>query len=61
MTMRNIGNSMVFVQRLLKETGIVATAGIGFGKYGEGYVRFALTIDKERIKEAIVRLRKLMC
>jgi len=53
-------NSMVFVQRLLKETGIVATPGIGFGKYGEGYVRFALTIDKEEIKEAIVRLRKSM-
>jgi LL-diaminopimelate aminotransferase len=51
-------NSTIFAQRLLKKSGIVVTPGRGFGRYGEGYVRFALTIDKERIREAIGRLRK---
>jgi len=50
-------HSLLFARRLLEETRIVVTPGIGFGKYGEGYVRFALTIDQQRIKEAIKRLR----
>jgi len=52
-------NSLVFASRLLKKAGIVVTPGVGFGKYGEGYVRFALTVDKERIKEAIKRLKQI--
>ena len=43
----------------MKRTGIVATPGVGFGKYGEGYVRFALTQDKKRIKEAVKRISSL--
>lgn len=53
------GSSMEFVKRMLNEAGIVATPGIGFGKHGEGYVRFALTRSKEVIAEAIKRLEKL--
>ena len=52
------GNSIVFAQRLLRKAGVVVTPGVGFGKYGEGYVRFALTVDKERIKQAVKRLAK---
>ncbi len=51
------GNSIEFVKRLLDITGIVATPGVGFGKSGEGYVRFALTRDENTIKEAINRLK----
>jgi len=51
------GNSIEFVKRLLDTTGIVATPGVGFGKSGEGYVRFALTRDENTIKEAINRLK----
>lgn len=53
------GNSIAFAQRLLKKAGIVVTPGVGLGKCGEGYVRFALTIDKKRIKEAVGRLKEL--
>jgi len=49
-------DSILFAERLLKKTGIVVTPGIGLGKYGEGYMRFALTVDKKRIKEAVKRL-----
>ncbi|BAM06025.1 LL-diaminopimelate aminotransferase [Leptospirillum ferrooxidans] len=41
---------------LLSRTGIVATPGNGFGISGEGYVRFALTVDTPRLKEAIDRI-----
>jgi LL-diaminopimelate aminotransferase len=51
-------DSILFARRLLRKTGIVVTPGIGFGKYGEGYVRFALTVDKYKIKQALSRLAK---
>ncbi|MFA4853817.1 MAG: LL-diaminopimelate aminotransferase [Candidatus Omnitrophota bacterium] len=52
-------DSMNFASRLLKETDIVATPGVGFGKYGEGYIRMALTVPEERIREALERLKKI--
>jgi len=52
-------NSITFAARLLKDANIVVTPGVGFGKYGEGYIRMALTVPKERIREALVRLNKI--
>lgn len=52
-------SSIHFAGRILKDTDIVATPGIGFGKYGEGYIRMALTVTQERIKEALERLKKI--
>ncbi len=52
-------NSIDFAGRLLKDADIVATPGVGFGKYGEGYIRMALTVPKDRIKEALERLKKI--
>ncbi|MEM2863772.1 MAG: aminotransferase class I/II-fold pyridoxal phosphate-dependent enzyme [Candidatus Bathyarchaeia archaeon] len=49
------GGSMEFAAKLLK-AGVLATPGAGFGEHGEGYLRFALTIDKERIREALERI-----
>lgn len=51
--------SAAFTALLLKECGIVTTPGSGFGEPGEGYVRFALTVGKERMAEAIERMKKL--
>ncbi len=44
---------------LLEKAGIVVTPGVGFGRYGEGYIRLALTVSRERIEEAVARLKKL--
>lgn len=44
---------------LLEKADIVATPGVGFGKYGEGYIRMALTVPVERIKEAVERIKKI--
>jgi LL-diaminopimelate aminotransferase len=52
-------NSMEFVKKLIN-IGVILTPGIGFGQYGEGYVRFALTQPSERIKEAIDRMKKVI-
>ena len=38
---------------------VVAAPGNGFGEPGEGYVRLALTVSKERLEEALARLAKL--
>lgn len=51
-------SSMEFTKKLLNEAGILVTPGIGFGEYGEGFVRFALTRDVEVIKEAVERIRR---
>lgn len=52
-------NSMEFVKKLIN-VGVVITPGIGFGKYGEGFVRFALTQPIERIIEALERIKKAL-
>ncbi|HID17274.1 TPA: LL-diaminopimelate aminotransferase, partial [Candidatus Bathyarchaeota archaeon] len=42
------------------EVDVVAAPGAGFGSYGERYVRFALTIPLERVKEACERMKKVL-
>jgi LL-diaminopimelate aminotransferase len=44
---------------LLDKISIVTTPGVGFGQNGEGYIRMALTVSKERIREAVDRIAKL--
>jgi LL-diaminopimelate aminotransferase len=51
--------SLDFSKALLNKSGIVVTPGVGFGQSGEGFVRFSLTINSSRIKEAIKRMRDL--
>ena len=48
-----------FASLLLTEAGIVTTPGNGFGSAGEGYVRMALTVNRERIHEAVERMSRL--
>ncbi|MDD4953731.1 MAG: LL-diaminopimelate aminotransferase [Candidatus Omnitrophica bacterium] len=52
-------DSIKFAAVLLEKADIVATPGLGFGKYGQGYIRMALTVPEERIKEAVARLKKI--
>jgi len=50
--------SASFTKKLLDKCGILVVPGSGYGKSGEGYVRFAITIDQKQIVEAILRLKK---
>lgn len=52
--------SMEFVTLLIEEAGVAVAPGTGFGEYGEGYVRFALVEDVERIKIALQRIKKVL-
>ena len=49
--------SASLVAALIDKAGIVCTPGSGFGAAGEGFVRFALTTDVERLREGIERMR----
>ena len=53
-------DSMETAKVFLEEANIVATPGVGFGDSGEGYIRMTLTAPKERINEAVERLRKIL-
>jgi LL-diaminopimelate aminotransferase len=50
--------SITLCNRILDETGIIVTPGVGFGEAGEGYIRFSLTMGVDRLKEALSRLEK---
>ncbi len=50
-------SSAEFSSRLLSDAGIVTTPGNGFGSAGEGYIRMALTVAKERMKEVVERIK----
>lgn len=51
-------DSMSFAEHVFEKTGVVITPGNGYGEYGEGYFRIALTVEKERALEAINRLKE---
>ncbi|MCX6075779.1 MAG: LL-diaminopimelate aminotransferase [Campylobacterales bacterium] len=44
--------SFEFSKKLLKEAQVAVAPGIGFGEYGEGYVRIALIENDNRIRQA---------
>ncbi|MCD6326200.1 aminotransferase class I/II-fold pyridoxal phosphate-dependent enzyme [bacterium] len=48
--------SMTFVKELAQKSGVIMSPGSGFGGYGEGYVRMALVVEEDRIKEAVQRI-----
>jgi LL-diaminopimelate aminotransferase len=52
-------SSAEFTSKLLDEAGVVTTPGIGFGEPGEGYVRFTVCVDKNRLKEVGERIRQV--
>ncbi len=53
------GGSMAFAEKLLAEAGVAVSPGAGFGPEGEGFVRFALVENEERIRQALRNMRKL--
>lgn len=51
--------STEFAELVLEKAGVIITPGIGYGNYGEGYFRIALTVEKERLKEALKRMKEV--
>ena len=52
-----INSSEQFINNILTEKNIFIAPGTIFGSNGEGYIRFSLCIDEEKIKEAIKRFK----
>jgi alanine-synthesizing transaminase len=53
-------DSIEFSKTILKEAKVAISPGIGFGEYGEGYVRFALIENEHRIKQAAKGIRTFL-
>jgi LL-diaminopimelate aminotransferase len=53
-------DSASLAKALLEKADIIVTPGNGFGRYGEGYIRMALTVPKDKIKTALRRIRKFI-
>jgi alanine-synthesizing transaminase len=51
--------SLEFAKLLIQECKVAVSPGIGFGDFGEGYVRFALVENEQRIRQALRGLRGL--
>ncbi len=51
-------NSLDFSMFLLREAKVAVSPGIGFGEYGEGFVRFALVENEKRIRQAVRGIRR---
>ncbi len=52
--------SLEFSKFLIKEAKVAVSPGIGFGEYGEGYVRFALVENELRIQQAIRGIKRVL-
>jgi aspartate/methionine/tyrosine aminotransferase len=50
------GNSVDFCRQLVAQTGVAVSPGSGFGKGGEGYVRFALVHDPDILEAAVEKI-----
>ncbi len=55
----NIG-SLGFSKLLLEEAKVAVSPGVGFGEYGEGYVRIALVENRHRIRQAARNVRRFL-
>lgn len=51
--------SLEFAKLLLQDAKVAVSPGIGFGEYGDSFVRFALIENEHRTKQAIRGLRRL--
>ncbi len=52
--------SLEFSKLLLQEAKVAVAPGIGFGEYGEGFVRIALVENRHRIRQALRSIKTLL-
>ncbi|MBW2251898.1 MAG: aminotransferase class I/II-fold pyridoxal phosphate-dependent enzyme, partial [Deltaproteobacteria bacterium] len=52
--------SVEFSKFLIKEARVAVSPGLGFGEYGDEYVRFALIENKMRINQAVRGIRNIL-
>jgi len=52
--------SVEFAKLLIEKAGIAVSPGLGFGEYGEGFIRIALVENEHRIRQAARNLKKFL-
>jgi alanine-synthesizing transaminase len=52
--------SLEFAKLLIQETGVAIAPGVGFGEYGDQYVRLALVENEQRIRQAARSIKKFL-
>ena len=52
--------SLLFSKVLIEEAGVAVAPGVGFGEYGEGYVRVGLVENEHRIRQAARNVKKFL-
>ena len=52
--------SLEFAKLLIQETGVAVAPGVGFGEYGDQYVRLALVENEHRIRQAARNVKKFL-
>ena len=52
--------SLEFAKLLIQETGVAVAPGVGFGEYGDQYVRLALVENEQRIRQAARAVKKFL-
>jgi alanine-synthesizing transaminase len=50
--------SLEFAKKLIEEAHVAVSPGVGFGEYGEGYVRIAMVENEQRIRQAARNIRR---
>jgi alanine-synthesizing transaminase len=56
---RSMG-SLAFSKLLLEEAEVAVSPGIGFGEYGDGFVRMALVENRHRLRQAVRNIRTFL-
>ena len=52
--------SVEFSKLLLQQGGVAVSPGIGFGEYGEGFVRFGLIENEHRTRQAVRGIKRVL-
>jgi len=52
--------SLDFASFLLEKAEVVVSPGVGFGSYGEGYVRIALVENEQRLRQAVRNIGRVL-
>jgi alanine-synthesizing transaminase len=54
------GGSLAFSKLLLEEAEVAVSPGIGFGEYGDGFVRMAVVENKHRLRQAVRNIKTFL-
>jgi len=52
--------SLAFSKLLLEHANVAVSPGVGFGEYGEGFVRIALVENRQRLRQAVRNIKQFL-